>query len=387
MLQSTAVSSTVNQCQENLENGNCNDEKFEELNAGHDLNNHEKKDQKALIPYDPNSNNVLLFNKVKVDSCENDDQERQQQCEISTTTTAAAACGTIEEIGTNMADLANGYYSDNDQYHYYQKQNQECYDVCIPSDSSSYDDKNNHETMTTKTVIDSTKWVKNFLEGTVYNNDNHLLIDKKILMDYNLKNGLNNGEFCMNTSMFLHDYLNCKNNAPGTNWVPNQPTISTSRNVNSIENNNNSCKMIDNNANINDNINDENVFNHNSDGVIESMTEERSTHVITRPPYGNINYQEARYKTELCLHYREKNYCPHGRKCLFAHGLQELRPYRGRHPKYKTQQCKAFHEEGFCYYGYRCSYIHSESPSTIEYIKNLNHRGQIAKRNRQLCQR
>ncbi|KAH9511787.1 uncharacterized protein LOC124493136 [Dermatophagoides farinae] len=101
-----------------------------------------------------------------------------------------------------------------------------------------------------------------------------------------------------------------------------------------------------------------------------------------RLPLHNRNYQEARYKTELCLHYRERNFCPHGQRCLFAHGLEELRPYRGRHPKHKTQRCKAFHEHGFCNYGYRCSYIHSESPRTIEYIKKLNHRAQIVKRNR-----
>ncbi|KAH9425515.1 hypothetical protein DERP_006124 [Dermatophagoides pteronyssinus] len=101
-----------------------------------------------------------------------------------------------------------------------------------------------------------------------------------------------------------------------------------------------------------------------------------------RLPINNRNYQEARYKTELCLHYRERNFCPHGQRCLFAHGLEELRPYRGRHPKHKTQRCKAFHENGFCNYGYRCSYIHSESPRTIDYIKKLNHRAQLFKRNR-----
>ncbi|UXI21948.1 serine palmitoyltransferase 1-like [Sarcoptes scabiei] len=100
------------------------------------------------------------------------------------------------------------------------------------------------------------------------------------------------------------------------------------------------------------------------------------------PPLLNRNYQEARYKTELCLHFRERNFCPHGTRCLFAHGLEELRPYRGRHPKHKTQHCKAFHEQGFCNYGYRCSYIHSESPRTIEYIKRLNRRAQIVRRNR-----
>ena len=98
------------------------------------------------------------------------------------------------------------------------------------------------------------------------------------------------------------------------------------------------------------------------------------------PPVNNRNYQEARYKTELCLHYRDLNACPHGSRCLFAHGLSELRPYRGRHPKHKTQRCKSFHETGFCNYGYRCSYIHLESPRTIEHIKQLNDMAQLSRK-------
>lgn len=89
-------------------------------------------------------------------------------------------------------------------------------------------------------------------------------------------------------------------------------------------------------------------------------------------PVNNRNYQEARYKTELCLHFRENDTCPHGTRCLFAHGLAELRPYKGRHPKHKTQLCRSFHETGFCNYGYRCSYIHLESPETIKYLRSLN---------------
>lgn len=76
------------------------------------------------------------------------------------------------------------------------------------------------------------------------------------------------------------------------------------------------------------------------------------------PPTNNYNYQESRYKTELCRHWEETGTCPHGLQCLFAHGLFELRPFRGRHKKFKTQMCKAFHSTGFCSFGNRCSYIH-----------------------------
>ncbi|XP_054154625.1 protein TIS11-like [Oppia nitens] len=77
------------------------------------------------------------------------------------------------------------------------------------------------------------------------------------------------------------------------------------------------------------------------------------------PPLHNRNYQESRYKIEMCRHWEEKGNCPHGHQCLFAHGVHELRPFRGRHRKFKTQLCKAFHSDGFCSFGPRCSYIHS----------------------------
>jgi len=86
-----------------------------------------------------------------------------------------------------------------------------------------------------------------------------------------------------------------------------------------------------------------------------SSTSSESTVV---PPIHNKNYQESRYKTELCRHWEEKGTCPHGLQCLFAHGLAELKPFRGRHRKFKTQMCKAFHSTGFCSFGTRCSYIH-----------------------------
>jgi len=84
-----------------------------------------------------------------------------------------------------------------------------------------------------------------------------------------------------------------------------------------------------------------------------------SSEVTVLPPIHNKNYQESRYKTELCRHWQESGTCPHGLQCLFAHGIDELKPFRGRHKKYKTQLCKAFHADGFCSFGPRCSYIHS----------------------------
>jgi hypothetical protein len=95
--------------------------------------------------------------------------------------------------------------------------------------------------------------------------------------------------------------------------------------------------------------------------IIDSVGEVRSV-----LPIHNRNFQESRYKTELCRHYEESGDCPHGQQCLYAHGQQELVPFRGRHRKFKTQLCKAFHCEGFCSFGPRCSYIHSKpNPEAI----------------------
>ena len=56
------------------------------------------------------------------------------------------------------------------------------------------------------------------------------------------------------------------------------------------------------------------------------------------------------YKTELCRSFVETGSCRYGKKCRFAHGIDELRPVL-RHPKYKTQICACFYNTGFCPYG------------------------------------
>lgn len=151
-----------------------------------------------------------------------------------------------------------------------------------------------------------------------------------------------------------------------------------------IKHNVNINELINNNTNSNGNGNGNTLMPQantmmNSSNSSLSGSVDNGTYVSR---YIDPNYQEARYKTEICLHYRERNSCPHGQRCLFAHGLEELRPYRGRHPKHKTEKCEAFHRDGYCNYGYRCSYIHSESPRTISYIKRINRRAQAIKRNR-----
>ena len=62
--------------------------------------------------------------------------------------------------------------------------------------------------------------------------------------------------------------------------------------------------------------------------------------------------QQDLYKTELCRSFVETGRCRYGKKCRFAHGIDELRPVL-RHPKYKTQICACFYNTGFCPYGMR----------------------------------
>ncbi|VDK84075.1 unnamed protein product [Litomosoides sigmodontis] len=55
---------------------------------------------------------------------------------------------------------------------------------------------------------------------------------------------------------------------------------------------------------------------------------------------------------------RDIGQCPYGIQCRFAHGIGELRPTPGPHPKYKTQLCNKFALFGSCPYGSRCQFIH-----------------------------
>ncbi|KAI9329947.1 hypothetical protein BD770DRAFT_324689 [Pilaira anomala] len=64
------------------------------------------------------------------------------------------------------------------------------------------------------------------------------------------------------------------------------------------------------------------------------------------------------YKTEKCRNWDERGFCRYGKRCRYAHGLEELRPIP-RSNQYKTKSCKAYHELGTCPYGIRCTFIHN----------------------------
>lgn len=79
---------------------------------------------------------------------------------------------------------------------------------------------------------------------------------------------------------------------------------------------------------------------------------------------------EAKYKTEMCRNWQAGG-CEFGGKCVFAHGIGELR-VRGR---YKTKECKQFFTLGYCCYGERCQFRHSNSKKRLPVFVDLEHRG------------
>jgi len=100
-----------------------------------------------------------------------------------------------------------------------------------------------------------------------------------------------------------------------------------------------------------------------------SMKEDRRN--LPPPPKQNIMYHEQRYKTELCRAYEEQKNCVYGDRCMFAHGLWELKRPITRHPKYKTQKCVAFEEQGLCMFGTRCSFLHKKIGSAEEIVNAI----------------
>lgn len=87
---------------------------------------------------------------------------------------------------------------------------------------------------------------------------------------------------------------------------------------------------------------------------------------INRAPYQNsINVDEkikstpdfSKYKTEICRSWQEKGVCSYGKKCMFAHGKEELvdKEFAGG---YKSKLCRSYHQKFFCPYGQRCMFIH-----------------------------
>jgi len=70
---------------------------------------------------------------------------------------------------------------------------------------------------------------------------------------------------------------------------------------------------------------------------------------------------ENNYKTELCRTWIEKNFCPYGEKCRFAHGKKDLHEKYVNTKNFKQKECNSFYKKkGFCLYGSRCMFRHEE---------------------------
>jgi len=69
-----------------------------------------------------------------------------------------------------------------------------------------------------------------------------------------------------------------------------------------------------------------------------------------------------KYKMELCRTWNETGNCPYGKRCQYAHGVEELRcPTAEKPSAYKTVRCRNFWELGHCPYGKRCRFVHDEA--------------------------
>jgi hypothetical protein len=69
---------------------------------------------------------------------------------------------------------------------------------------------------------------------------------------------------------------------------------------------------------------------------------------------------DPKYKTEICKTWLEKQFCPYGNKCRYAHGKKDLNAKQIEDGKYKKKDCKKFHTKGVCLYGSRCNFRHDE---------------------------
>lgn len=69
--------------------------------------------------------------------------------------------------------------------------------------------------------------------------------------------------------------------------------------------------------------------------------------------------KDIKYKTELCKNFSEKQTCPYGKKCQFAHGKHELKTITPCN-NYKKTPCLSFNQNFYCKYGNRCNFSHDE---------------------------
>ena len=79
-------------------------------------------------------------------------------------------------------------------------------------------------------------------------------------------------------------------------------------------------------------------------------------------PVKKASKSNYRFKTERCRQFYELGRCDYGSKCMFAHGLHELKEELANRPRnYKTRLCTTYQLDGYCTFGSRCSFVHSHN--------------------------
>ena len=97
------------------------------------------------------------------------------------------------------------------------------------------------------------------------------------------------------------------------------------------------------------------------DGISDTSTESDATENLDPNTKGCRMIGNVKHKRSLCKNFTEKGFCPYGRKCQFAHGLEELKCSKAQNNSYKTKLCYSFDKKGVCMYGVRCNFIHKSS--------------------------
>ena len=64
---------------------------------------------------------------------------------------------------------------------------------------------------------------------------------------------------------------------------------------------------------------------------------------------------------DVSVVHSQTGFCKWADKCLFAHGVEEIKAKTHVPIRYKTKKCENYSKTGFCPYGQRCLYIHNLS--------------------------
>src|SRR5574343_76875 len=75
-------------------------------------------------------------------------------------------------------------------------------------------------------------------------------------------------------------------------------------------------------------------------------------------------YNRQKYKSEICKYWENGN-CPYGKKCIFAHGAEELRNLFRHKRLYKTKACATWSCQHYCPYGTKCQFAHSRASTDV----------------------